>query len=542
MTHRLRALRRDHPWCLAFAAVLAVVAILKLSALGSAPPGLYSDEASIGYNAWAIAHHGVDEHGAAFPLYFESFGEYKNPVYIYLLAPLTWVLPLAPWVVRLPAALCGIALCAVIAAAVGRHTHSRSAAMAALVTAAVTPWSALQSRVGFEVITMTLALGIAIWCWVRACEPEAGARWRWATGAALGVSVFAYSTGRAYVVGLVVLMILCDRRWRRVRHMAPVLIPVAAAYLVLAVYSQVGPAGALTTRFDTIGITVDSPGLLPVVGRFVRNYFTYLGVPFLFTDGDANLRHNTGYGGMLLVTTAPALVLGLVSCARRRREPVARLLLAGLALAPVPAALTWEGTPHALRASAMLPLLLVIIGIGWAEILPLLRGRRLLVAGVAIALCADAGGFMWDLYVRYPGRAVAAEARGAGFDTGELAAVHAARLGAAGHHIWLSERLDAVYIQALFDATPAPVHAHSPQSIDAELAAIGATEVTDGFAAAQEAAPGDILVLAPDETPPARATVIDVESVTVAPEAAIPDIFGADVHVLARVWRVATGG
>ena len=46
-------------------------------------PGLYVDEASIGYNAWTIAHFGVDEHGIHFPLFFEAFGEYKNPIYVY---------------------------------------------------------------------------------------------------------------------------------------------------------------------------------------------------------------------------------------------------------------------------------------------------------------------------------------------------------------------------------------------------------------------------------------------------------------------------
>jgi hypothetical protein len=85
------------------------VVALKLLGLGSAPPGLYNDEASIGYNAWTLAHHGVDEHGVAHPLFFEAFGEYKNTVYIYALAPLTWVLPLTPAVERLPAALFGLA-------------------------------------------------------------------------------------------------------------------------------------------------------------------------------------------------------------------------------------------------------------------------------------------------------------------------------------------------------------------------------------------------------------------------------------------------
>jgi hypothetical protein len=91
-----------------FVLVTAAVLARNLVALGSSPPGLYADEASIGYNAWTIAHYGVDEHGAVFPLYFQAFGEWKNPVYIYLLAPCVWLFGLSPAVIRLPAALLGV--------------------------------------------------------------------------------------------------------------------------------------------------------------------------------------------------------------------------------------------------------------------------------------------------------------------------------------------------------------------------------------------------------------------------------------------------
>src|SRR5947208_3157824 len=50
------------------------------------PPAFYSDESSIAYNAWTMATNGVDEYGIHHPLFFKAFGEYKNPVYIYLLA------------------------------------------------------------------------------------------------------------------------------------------------------------------------------------------------------------------------------------------------------------------------------------------------------------------------------------------------------------------------------------------------------------------------------------------------------------------------
>src|SRR5256885_17173261 len=50
------------------------------------PRGFFIDESSIAYNAYLISRTGHDEHGQAWPLYFRAFGEYKNPIYIYLLA------------------------------------------------------------------------------------------------------------------------------------------------------------------------------------------------------------------------------------------------------------------------------------------------------------------------------------------------------------------------------------------------------------------------------------------------------------------------
>src|SRR5947207_11581392 len=50
------------------------------------PRGFFIDESSIAYNSYLISRTGHDEHGQAWPLYFRAFGEYKNPIYIYLLA------------------------------------------------------------------------------------------------------------------------------------------------------------------------------------------------------------------------------------------------------------------------------------------------------------------------------------------------------------------------------------------------------------------------------------------------------------------------
>src|SRR5437588_5854254 len=83
-----QAFLHRHLTTLAFLLVLVVGAVIYLHDAGKIPPGSFIDESSVGYNAYLIAQTGHDEIGVAWPLYFRAFGEYKNPIYIYLLAAL----------------------------------------------------------------------------------------------------------------------------------------------------------------------------------------------------------------------------------------------------------------------------------------------------------------------------------------------------------------------------------------------------------------------------------------------------------------------
>ena len=68
--------------------ILCLAAFLRFSALDRVPPSLNWDETAIAYNAYSILQTGKDEWGKSWPLLgFESFGEYKLPVFIYATIP-----------------------------------------------------------------------------------------------------------------------------------------------------------------------------------------------------------------------------------------------------------------------------------------------------------------------------------------------------------------------------------------------------------------------------------------------------------------------
>ena len=151
-------------WVLAFGAIGVALLARNLLGLDRTPPGMYVDETSIGYNAWAIAHYGVDEHGSHLPLYFQAFGEYKNPLYIYALVPFLRVLPVTATVERLPAVVFGVIAVLFITLAAWRISRSRGVTLFIVALAALTPWLTQESRVGFEVITLVATMAVAVWC------------------------------------------------------------------------------------------------------------------------------------------------------------------------------------------------------------------------------------------------------------------------------------------------------------------------------------------------------------------------------------------
>lgn len=516
---------RQHPWGTAFGAAGLLLIVLHLAGLGTAPPGLYNDEASIGYNAWAIAHHGVDEHGARFPLFFEAFGEYKSAIYIYALAPLTWVLPLTPWVVRLPAAFSGLGIAAMVALTAWRLTASRPVALVMLLIAGLEPWSFLQSRVAFEPIVMVLELSVAMYALSRARGPHDWAPFAVA-GGAVGVTMFTYSTGRLFA-GMLVCVIVVAHGGRRDwwRSLGALVVPVAVAYGILLLWSSAHP-GALLARYSALSVGADGATVPVQAGRVIVNYLQYFGVPFLFAHGDAILRHSTGWGGMLMVTSLPILLVGVVACARRRHEPIHRVALLGLLAAPIPAALTAENTPHSLRAATMLPFLFVIMIAGCEVLLPMLAMRRTLAVAGIIVVAACYGQYVEDLYIEYPGRSLTA------WDVGEGPTIARAHALADGNPVLISSSLDQPYIQALFYLRGDPTAFATRGAASLGMVVEAPTDI------AANARPGNLIVLGADDSPPPHATLVDTDTETVTHhdyEVARP---GVETLTLVAVYRI----
>jgi hypothetical protein len=180
------------------------------------PPGFYIDEASIAYNANTIASSGRDEYGKRWPLYFRAFGEYKNPVYIYLLALLFRLFGPSILVARLLSASLTVIAVGLLWLLAYRISRQTTVATLISISAFLTPWLFENSRLVFEVASYPALLVLYLIAVHHAATKE---RWRlreaFAIASTLTLLAYSYSIGRLFApllaFGLVLRGLPADR-------------------------------------------------------------------------------------------------------------------------------------------------------------------------------------------------------------------------------------------------------------------------------------------------------------------------------------------
>ena len=131
--------------------ILLFFLITRLYQIESVPASLYWDEASLGYNAYAILTTGHDEHGERFPITrFIAFGDYKPPGYIYAAVPAIFLFGLTEFAVRFPSAVSGILMVVLTYVLVLKLFSNQKAALLSSLLLAISPWSLQLSRAAFE--------------------------------------------------------------------------------------------------------------------------------------------------------------------------------------------------------------------------------------------------------------------------------------------------------------------------------------------------------------------------------------------------------
>lgn len=383
------AMKRDYKYWLALVGVLLLAVGLRFFKLGQVPVSLYWDEVAILVDAKTVAATGLDMHGHHWlQSLFVSYGDYKLPVYIWLASLAVKLVGVSEWAVRLPSALAGVGTVLLAGALTNElfedKKNKRWLSVATMLVVAISPWSVMFSRTGFEGHLAQLWLGISIYLLLVARKKKI-----------LGYLSPLFGTLATYTyfsVRFVWPVVFLATSWLLFRKKPWKMVIFGVVFFSLSLLPMMRSPfyGASNLfRYNTTSILNDKANIELsnqyrqiagnslfnkaiyhrdlILGReLMANYGDFLSLDYLFVSGDPNLRHGTGQHGLFLFAFLPCLLLGLYT-AFKKHSATAWLLVIWWLIALLPAAVPTD-TPHALRSLNSLLPIASLIGLGVYEL------------------------------------------------------------------------------------------------------------------------------------------------------------------------------
>src|SRR5260370_3218053 len=154
-----KVLLKDH---LLVLLIIALSTFLRFYQFPSLPAGLNIDEASAGYESYALLLHGTDRWGNKFPVYFPRRGSGQNVLLSYLNIPFIKIFGLTVFAERVLSAILGVLTIVVLYAFVKKLYNARTALIASFILG-TSPWHIMMSRWSLEseLLPFFLLLGVA---------------------------------------------------------------------------------------------------------------------------------------------------------------------------------------------------------------------------------------------------------------------------------------------------------------------------------------------------------------------------------------------
>jgi len=332
---------------------------LRFYHLGSNPPGLYVDEAALGYNAYSILETGRDEYGKILPLFFRSFADYKMPLYIYLSVLPIKLLGLNTFSVRCLSALSGTLSIFLIFGLVKLLFREKNKGfwLTAAFVFSFLPWSVFMSRAAFEANLALFWLLLGVFLQLLSFEKD-DCRYFFLAAFSYLLSAYSYHAERflspIIFLSLSFLWLRIDFRKDRLVKLLPGMLVFLLLFLPqLWLFSS--PAGQARIK-----ALLGSPGEIKFL---LARYTSYFSPRNLFFDPDPDLQRSYPQLSVFYSWMVIPFFLGLFSFLRKPRDWRKWVIVLFLLFSPLPAA--FAGDPFsALRAYPLIFPLILIITLG----------------------------------------------------------------------------------------------------------------------------------------------------------------------------------
>lgn len=381
---------------------LVLAFLLRVLWLSDYPAGFTPDEASFGYDAYSILKTGKDQWGKTLPLFLESFGDFKAPLYSYLAIPSVAVFGLNVYSVRLPNTLLGVAAIYVTYLLVQelREKYLKDLKWKVEYLSgfllAINSWHVMLSRGAFEANLTTFFMPLGFLLFLKGLKRSSLLS---VSALVFGLNMFTYHSARLVTPLLVLLLIfLFKDELKKVTRTSLIYsggIFLLFVFLALLTFSQ-GGARRVQERSITQGaleaqaterLKAIEGGVNPLIARvfhnkyqviaerFISNYKQYFSYRFLVKDGPAEATYGMVPGmGVLYWFEVPLLVLFFFSILNRKLSRVSLLVLVWILIAPIPASLATGVGYAANRAGIMMPAIQIAGALGFGFLLRKVEG------------------------------------------------------------------------------------------------------------------------------------------------------------------------
>ncbi len=405
--------------------IILIASFLRLYRLQDVPPGVNRDEASIGVTAYSLMTTGKDEYGRSFPLSFESFGDWKLPLYIYVTIPFVKIFGLNELAVRLPSALTGIASVAALYYLAHILFASEIVALLSATALALSPWHIHISRVESEAIVAVLFTLLGSLQFFKAIKHKSLGNLI-AFAILFGATYYTYHgthvSSTLLILGLTLIfwkeITRIPRFWMAgvtgiVLVFAILAITLSADRTKLSGISIFGDPTVVHQYIELPRLKYDNPnGIIPrvlynrvtysVVTVF-QNYLKSYGPEFLFIRGGGNSAHNIkGYGNLHPIE-APLLLSGIVWLVAMRRKKESKFILWWIMIGGVAAAIT-KDAPHSNRMLTVIPSFAIAIasGIFFLTRFARTKWRMILAVLLVVGYAASMRYYLNRYFVHFP--------------------------------------------------------------------------------------------------------------------------------------------
>ena len=420
--------------------IIFVASMVRLLGVGSVPYGFANDEVSYIMSGYEIAKTGgYDIAGNFLPLSV-NLDSSLSPVPVYIIALFVKLLGLSSIVARLPFALMGVGIVAIVYFLVKELFHNRKIAFLSALVLSFSSWHIVVTRTVWDVIPAQFFYLLGLYIFLKKVK-KGSVLWSLPF---FMLGFFSYHGTKVFFAFFIVLLLFLfgKQLYRRKKEF---LFFVSGIFLIFLSFALVLKTQSVTRQEEIIFtngsiqsdlkktiefdrakssaphklILLETNKITYYLQKMATNYLGAFSSQHLFTTGDIHpqVAYGIFFKGVLYLLDIPFIILGFAYLLEKSRlltgsnkensenggisyKRGAILIIGGLLVSPLPSTVA-AGYSYFIRSFMMAPFLSILIGIGLLIFYEFTRGRQIYKLLLRIFVIVFYGFFITRFFYQY---------------------------------------------------------------------------------------------------------------------------------------------